>query len=81
MLHQPATSPGLWPIGIVLVSEQNSSCVQDILQAALLEHAMRSHRHVVVVLDLQRAQVIVLVEAAALQVLVYGQLPHRLRQV
>ena len=35
----------------------------------------------VVVLDLQRAQVLMLVEAAALQVLVDGQLAHRLGKV
>jgi len=39
------------------------------------------HGDVVVVLDVERAQVVVLVEAAALQVLVDGQLAHRLRQV
>jgi len=40
-----------------------------------------AHGDVVVVLDVERAQVVVLVKAAALQVLVDGQLAHRLCQV
>ena len=46
-----------------------------------VETCTSTHRDVVIVLHLQRAQVVVLIEPAALQVLVNGQLPNRLRQV